>query len=537
MDKTNEIILKGTIAERVSLFRFSLQKHDNQMILIKFGLWSRYFFPNYFKSEDAPYHEEIDELNLKVYSGEIKTFTDIEYRGSAKTTRKKLFLAFCILNDKDHFRRYFKIITKDISNAKQITTDIYNMFVDPKIKQHYPNIFEKGEFKREETMGSFTLSQDYGVKVVAGTVGVEHRGKLQEAERPDYIWFDDFETRNTLRSAVITEAIWQNMEEAKTGLSPNGGCVYTCNYVSERGNVHKLVIKENDRNIVKVIPIKDKLDKPTWPQRFTPEMVKQIEEDAEDFEGEYMCEPSAGADVYFDRENLKRMPVLSPIKTVGGLKLFKRYDPSHRYASGHDVAGGVGLDSSTSVFIDFDTIPYRVVATYRDNLIKPDQFGHEIANQGNMFGECLVAPERNNHGHATIAILKQQYSNIYTTEIKDTKQLDTRKNIQKEYGWHTNIATKNKMFAQLRKMVDDGLLELSDPDLIQEAKSYSRDDLMDADVDVRLTTRHFDLLTACAIALQMQSHATYEDKQTEEQIKEIVREETEMSWEEKFNII
>jgi hypothetical protein len=54
--------------------------------------------------------------------------------------------------------------------------------------------------------------------------------------------------------------------------------------------------------------------------------------------------------------------------------------------------------------------------------------------------------------------------------------------------------------------MEDGLLELSDPDLIAELRAYIRDDLMDRDEDVRLTTRHFDLLIACAIAWQMRSY-------------------------------
>ena len=45
-------------------------------------------------------------------------------------------------------------------------------------------------------MDSFTTAT--GVKVKAGTVGMEQRGQIQEEARPDYIYFDDFETRKTL---------------------------------------------------------------------------------------------------------------------------------------------------------------------------------------------------------------------------------------------------------------------------------------------------------------------------------------------------
>lgn len=514
-----DILDNGTVGELLGLFNFSLADNTDIEILAKFNLWARYCFPKYFTVEDAWFHAEIDKYNLAVYRGTIKSFTNIVFRGGAKTTRTKLFVAFCIANDMNNYRKYFKVLTKDLTNSKQVVTDVYNVFMTPKMKYLYPNTFLKTDFKREETMGAFTTAT--GVKVIADTVGTDQRGQLQEEARPDFIWFDDFETRKTLRSAVETKAIWDNMEEARTGLSAEGSCAYTCNYISERGNVHRLVTKKNERNIVLIVPIKNKYGLPNW--YHTLDQIKQIEQDAEDFPGEYMCQPSAGLDVVFDRDHLNEMQALEVVRKIGsGQKLFKPYNPAHRYAVGVDVAGGVGLDSSASVIIDFDVIPCRVVATYRDNTIKPDIFAHEVAQQGERFGECLVAPEKNNDmGGTFLAIFKQLYGNIFYTEGKDTL-IDGHLVKPKEYGWHTNAATKPKMMFALKKAVDDGLLELSDPDLIQEAKSYSRDDLMDSNtVDPRLTTRHFDLLTACAIAWQMKDHATFEKKQTYEELREI----------------
>ena len=75
------------------------------------------------------------------------------------------------------------------------------------------------------------------------------------------------------------------------------------------------------------------------------------------------------------------------------------------------------------------------------------------------------------------------------------------------YGWNTNGMSKPKMLFDLKKAVEDGHLELSDPDLIAELRSYTRDDLLDVEADVRLTTRHFDLLIACCIAYQMKGYA------------------------------
>lgn len=502
-----DILKNGSRTDVRGLFSFDTTNADEE-VLMKFNLWARYFFPKFFKADDAPFHEDIDTYNLWVYRGKLKSFTDIVFRGGAKTTRTKLFVAFAICNDVDHFRKYFKVLTKDIANGKQTVTDIYNMLINPQVAYHYPEIFEKTIGKREETMASFTTAT--GIKMRAGTVGMEQRGQLQEDARPDYVWFDDFETRKTLRSAVETNGIWDNMEEARTGLSKNGGCVYTCNYLSERGNVHKLVQNEGPLNKVLIVPIEFN-GEPMW-DAFTKAEIRQIEKDADDFEGEYLCEPSAGADILFDRTTLDNMKTREPARTIADFKMFYPYDASHRYGMGADVAGGVGLDSSTSVIIDFSTTPSRVVATFKSNTITPMTFGDELKSEADRYGACIVAPESNNHGHATIGRLRQIYDNIFFTEEKETRVgMPPR---TRQFGWHTNADTKPKMLFALKKAIEDGHLDLSDAALRAEVRSYTRDDLMDRDEDVRLTTRHFDLLMACAIAYQMKDYAEVKKEDT-----------------------
>lgn len=494
------------------LFRFTVSDNED-LVIWKFNLWARYFFGSkYFKVEDAPFHRKIDRFNLLAYKASIKSFTDIAFRGASKTTRTKLFLAFCIANDTDHFRKYIKVLSKDLTNAKQVVTDIYNMFVDPEMRRFYPEVFAKTDAKREETMGSFTTAT--GIKMTADTVGTDQRGQVQEASRPDLILFEDIETRKSLRSAVETKAIGDNMEEARTGLSIDGACIYNCNYISERGNVHKLVEKADGVNVVLITRIKDKVTgEPKWGAAYSRETVAQLEKSAEDFGGEYMCDPAASHDVYVDREAVLRQEARNPIKIVNGLKIFYPFNPSHRYGGGMDVAGGVGLDSSTSVFMDFSTFPVRVVGTYHDNTILPNIFGDEIKRQTEFFGKPLVAPENNKFDMA-IGRLRQIYDKIFfRTRNQDQAKLRVRvPESEKEYGYNTNSATKPDSDMQFRKAIEDGLVELNDADLIAEAKSYTRDDAMDREVDVRLTTRHFDLWRAAAICWQMKDFAEVWEK-------------------------
>lgn len=494
-----EILNTGTLAQKKAVFLFD-QNHSDELVLVKFNFWSRYFFPKYFTSKDAAFHKIIDKLNLEIYRGNLDAFVDIAFRGGAKTARTKLFLAFCIANDENHYRRYMKILCADIQNSNQIVTDIFNMLISPRVTELYPEIFQKSDKKREETMRSFTTAT--GIKIIADTVGTDQRGAIQEESRPDVIWFEDFENRTTLRSAKKTKAIWENMEEARTGLAKGGSCLYTCNYISEAGNVHRLVTKQSDRKRVLIVPI-IKNGVLAWPDRYSLEDIERMKQEDEDFEGERLCEPSASKDALFDRSILDRMAVLEPIRTIANFKIFREYNPQHRYGSGHDVAGGVGLDSSTSVFIDFETVPAQVVATFNNNLIKPEVFGHEILRETQMYGMNIAAIE-NNFGTEAISTARQLGVRLFKTQAKETK---IGESFPTEYGWRTSVLTKPKMLFALSKAVEDGILVLNDPDLIQECKSYTRNDLLEDVRDPRLTTRHFDLLVAAAIAWQMKDFA------------------------------
>lgn len=159
-----EILERGSKSDTRGLFLFDSTDTEAE-VLFKFNLWARWFFPQYFKAADAPFHKDIDTFNLRVYRGAIKSFVDIVFRGGAKTTRTKLFMSFAISNDLDHSRKYFKVLPEDGSNSKQIVTDVYNMLISPRVHYYYPEVFQKTVEKREETMASFTTTT--GVKVRA----------------------------------------------------------------------------------------------------------------------------------------------------------------------------------------------------------------------------------------------------------------------------------------------------------------------------------------------------------------------------------
>jgi hypothetical protein len=490
--KIKEIILNGTKAEKLALFSFDVSMSDEK-ILKKFQLFSRALYPRYFKHKNASFHDEMVLGFIKSYKG--GNFVLLAFRGSAKTTYKKLFDTFALLNDDGQFRKYMKVLTKDGKNSKQVVTDVYNLIVEA--SSLYGDVFAKeGDIKREETMNSFTMKN--GRKYASGTVGQTQRGHIQDAYRPDWIWFDDVEDRESIESLSITEGIIGKCDEAITGLSIDGNYVLTGNYISEEGSIQWFMDRKNSEKMV--IPIA-KDGEPTW-DVFTKEDIQRMKEDSIDFYGEYMCDPTRVADKFFNIDKIEADMKLCvpPNYVAAGVRYWGYYLPHHRYGLGADTSEGIGRDSSTLGLWDFTE--GTLIATYANNMIAPDLFGYELMRVGREYGNCILAPERNNTGHATIVAM-QEYPNMFTERRQGTLQTKVTDKI----GWITNRKTKPQMFFEFRKDYNDGLIKIYDKDVLKEMKSFTTADLIGDGTS--LVTRHFDLLTAVVIGWQMKNYAGY----------------------------
>lgn len=491
-DTIRDIVINGTREQKLALYSFDVSM-DTEKIAKKFQLFARALYPRYFRHKSAPFHTEMVKGFIESYKG--NNFVLLAFRGSAKTTYKKLFDTFALLNDEGQHRKYMKVLTKDGKNSRQVVTDVYNLIVEA--NSIYGDVFAKeGDIKREETMGSFTMKN--GRKYSSGTVGQTQRGHIQDAYRPDWIWFDDVEDRESIESLSITEGIINKCDEAITGLSIDGNYCVTGNYISEQGTIQWFMDRKNSTKMV--IPIL--LDeKPSW-DVFKLEDIQLLREDSVDFYGEYMCDPTRTSDKFFDitriEEDMKNTH--QPSTESAGVKYWSYYLPHHRYGIGADTSEGVGRDSNTMALWDFTD--GSLVATYHNNQIAPDMFGHELMRVGREYGNCIIAPERNNTGYATIVAMNT-YPNIYTERRMGTTQT---KNTDK-LGWITNRKTKPQMFFEFRKDYNDGLIRIRDKDVLKEMKSYTTADLIGDGGG--LVTRHFDLLTAVVIGWQMKNYAGY----------------------------
>lgn len=201
----------------------------------------------------------------------------------------------------------------------------------------------------------------------------------------------------------------------------------------------------------------------------------------------------------FDINKIALMNVIEG-ERAGDWTYYKNARPDHRYVLAADVAEGVGQDSSTGVIWDFTPIKPEVVAIYKNNRITPDLFAHELVAGAKRYYMAMIAPERNNHGHATISRLKQ----IYPEELiyKDDKD---------RWGWETNLTTKPKMMVELSTAINNELVDIPSVPIQNEARRYDKENLNTARFDED-ATQHWDLLIACAIGFQMKDYVTENNK-------------------------
>ena len=250
----------------------------------------------------------------------------------------------------------------------------------------------------------------------------------------------------------------------------------------------------------------------SWKEFYTDEQFEIIKSEFTDkrmIAQEFPLTPEeaflSSGDRFFDVRLIQNLKVETALE-VGAWSYYGEFIPGHRYALGADVSEGVGRHNSTVVVMDFDALvdigngnkahKPKIVGVYVSNTIAPDLFAHEIKSGGLRYGSCLAAPERNNHGFATLTILKDIYYNIYKDE-------------HEKLGWYTNYASKPKMMHDLRTALHEELLDISDPHLKQELLSYPAYDLNSVRVDeLDESEGHFDRVIALAICWQLRSLAT-----------------------------
>ena len=476
---------------------------------------------------------------IKVGNDDGLYVTD-DYLLTHNTTLIKMYITYCICLKK---KNYIIYICYEKDTAKQHLYDIAVWLQSNKylIADFGQLFFENTDNKQSKKKSVSEFITANHVKVEASSTQEPLRGRVYGQFRPDFLIFDDFENEKTKKSFVITEGITKNMDEALAGLGGLGNIVYLCNYISDMGSVERLhQAAGNDPafyyhrvDVVQNIKNQDKWMSGdiAWPTKyvFTDQeaSLKNATVDRKDkwvvsleakkrtlnargrpvFEQEMLNQPIVKGDKVFDPDVLRKMiaeDVSDPDYCIGEWQMWGKYTPSHRYGMGGDTSEGVGQDACAGVLIDFSAYPRaKVVGTYQNAHIAPDNFAYELANIGHKFGECVLAPELNNTGFATVTRLKDIYNNVYQQESGGEKIIEGQPT---RYGWVTNMKTKPEIIFDLKNAIEEGMLEIPDVDLLYEIMSYNQAEIRETKAREGMT-KHFDKFMALAIAWRMRNVA------------------------------
>ena len=92
------------------------------------------------------------------------------------------------------------------------------------------------------------------------------------------------------------------------------------------------------------------------------------------FQTEFECEFLGSIDTLINASKLKSMAIIDPKRSPDGLDVYEMPINGHTYVTTVDVARGVNNDYSAFIVFDATQAPYKIVAKYRNNDIKPIVF-------------------------------------------------------------------------------------------------------------------------------------------------------------------
>ena len=506
----------------------------------EFALFAMYYFAEHFTYAIPGFQWLMYKFLNEFTQGKFRFLLWIMFRESAKTTIAKVYVVYCIAYRK---KRFINWDAYDSSNSEAALFDISTwlqtnrrliadfgqlFYEDPKMSARYSRMKRVGEF--------ITTNR---VKVKAYTTQEGTRGRIFDRFRPDLYIVEDFETSKTVESAPVTAKIIRHIDELKAGLSVDGQVIFLGNYISEVGSVAQMLaeaaanpaawrvqmvaVEENGeiawedkyvRTNDEAAAINKKRERKNWVVS-----LEQLKKDLNAsgrkvYEAEMLNNPEAAGEPFFDRErvdkDIAKAKSKPPVKVVGGLSMFETYMAKYRYAFGGDTSKGIGRDSCTAVGIRFSPgggVPAKVIGTYASNTIAPDLFAYEMKAHGDMFGQCLLAPELNNTGYATVTQLKAIYPERFI--YRQVREDQAGKQVSKDLGWEATSANVAAIYFAFRTAYNDGELEIPSLALLLEMRIFTKRDLEVASrrSEVEGVTRHFDLLRAGCIAWEMRNYA------------------------------
>jgi len=199
----------------------------------------------------------------------------------------------------------------------------------------------------------------------------------------------------------------------------------------------------------------------------------------EQFNQEFECEFLGSIDTLISSTKIKTIPYLSPLQSQGGLDVFERPDKNKIYVCTVDVARGMGKDYSAFIVFDVSQMPYRVVAKYRNNEIKPMVFPNIIQQTCKGYNNAHILVEVNDLGGQISDALQYdlEYDNLLMTTQRGRAGQVLGSGFSgrgSQLGIRMTKQIKKVGCSNLKTIVESDKIIINDFNIIEEMSTFSR---------------------------------------------------------------
>ena len=195
------------------------------------------------------------------------------------------------------------------------------------------------------------------------------------------------------------------------------------------------------------------------------------------FNTEFECEFLGSIDTLVSPAKLKTLTYRTPLTSNAGLDVYVNPENNHTYYMTADVSRGTANDYSAFVVVDVTEIPYRIVAKYRDNEIKPLLFPSKIYDVARAYNQAFVMIEVNDIGEQVANTMQfdLEYDNLVMASMRGRAGQVMGGGFsggRAQLGVRTTKAVKRVGCSNLKQLVEDNKLIIEDLEIINELSTF-----------------------------------------------------------------
>ena len=195
------------------------------------------------------------------------------------------------------------------------------------------------------------------------------------------------------------------------------------------------------------------------------------------FQTEFECEFLGSINTLISTQKLKTLAYRTPKQSNAGLDIHIPPQEDNVYVITADVSRGTKNDYSAFIVVDVTQMPYRVVAKYRDNEIKPLLFPAKIYEVARAYNQAFVLIEVNDIGEQVANTMQfdLEYDNLIMASMRGRSGQVLGGGFsggKAQLGVRTTKAVKKIGCSNLKQLIEDDKLLVEDLEIIKELSTF-----------------------------------------------------------------